>query len=412
MPTFYLRLPLIVSFVSLMTLCLHAQEAATNSLPETNPNFDHAAEAVVFHAEVDKWRETLSLLGEVLVLYHNGDGSLDNKYQDRYRELQFVGRQQFDAAFRSAVKLIDNAPREYFEAAQFLLLAVPHRYQMDWYEGTGEGAEALISLDLEDPKLIEIAGVSFYATAQFDKAERYLKMAEEAGTLDPAFAGLRPSIPDVQELWDRELEFRAADDAKGDLPRVKLVTTRGDVVIELFEDQAPNTVANFIDLVENHQYDGGPFYQVLGRRIAMIGDAAGDRAGSMGFFIDDENVGPEKRTMFRGSLAMAKLPDGDSQVRRTYPDTASSHCFVAYQPLIQANPEHTIFGRVIEGIEHLCALTRLDPSEKQDENAIPKIPDRIVSAEVIRKRSHPYEPKRTPLETADSSVPKSAPNQP
>ena len=134
MPTFYLRLPLILSFVSLMTLCLHAQEAATHALPETNPNFDHAAEAVVFHAEVDKWRETLSQLGEILVLYHNGDGSLDHKYQDRYRELQFVGRQQFDAAFRSAVKLIENAPREYFEAAQFLLLAVPHRYQMDCYE--------------------------------------------------------------------------------------------------------------------------------------------------------------------------------------------------------------------------------------------------------------------------------------
>jgi peptidylprolyl isomerase len=316
------------------------------------------------------------------------------------------GREEFDAVYASALKIIENAPRESLEAAQFLVAAVPYRFSKDWYEGTGEGAEALLRIEYNEPKLSEIAGVSFYATQQYDKASKHLQDAQAKGTLDPMFAALPQTVEQLRQLWGSEAELRARDAAKDDLPRVKLVTTRGDVIIELFEDEAPNTVANFIDLVENGQYDGAPYYQVLDRQIAMAGDATGDRAGGMGFMIADEILGGKNRTMFRGSLAMAKLPDAQSQTRLTYPDTASSHFFLAYQPIIPASSEHMIFGRVIEGLEHCCSFNRIDPTAKKEEGEPEVLPDRILSAEVLRKRNHEYKPLRKSLEEMNATPPK------
>ena len=72
--------------------------------------------------------------------------------------------------------------------------------------------------------------------------------------------------------FGRRQEIRGKEAEADDLPRVLFKTTHGDIVIELFENEAPNTVANFISLVENKKYDGTVFHRVIPNLIAQGGD--------------------------------------------------------------------------------------------------------------------------------------------
>ena len=104
----------------------------------------------------------------------------------------------------------------------------------------------------------------------------------------------RPKVK--QEMAKREAETKADD-----LPRVKLSTSKGDVVVELFENEAPNTVANFIKLVEKGFYDGTPFHRVIGGFMAQGGDPTGTGTGGPGHVIECECGKADARLHFLGS---------------------------------------------------------------------------------------------------------------
>lgn len=352
--------------------------------------FDAEAARAEFREVVDAWGETIGETRAVLIRFHNGTAETEAQYREQFRELQIRGREQFDRSVRLATELLEQDPAGSFLQAQFLLVAAHYRYGRDWFELTGPAAETLMQVETKDPKLPEIAGVSFFATGEFDRAEPHLRDAAQSGNLDAKHAGLLDAIAEYREHWEREQQLRVEDREKGDLPRVRFSTTRGDILVELFEDQAPNTVANFINLVESGYYDQLPFYQVIPSQVAMVGDAADSGPGSAGSYIADENQHPDARAIFRGSLAMAKLPDPQASNVRTLSNTARSHFFFALMPLPQANSEYTVFGRVIEGIDTLSALRRVDPTAKDSEKPTPS-PDRVLSAEVVRKRSHAYQ---------------------
>ncbi len=167
-----------------------------------------------------------------------------------------------------------------------------------------------------------------------------------------------------------------------DLPRVKLTTTKGDIVVELFENEAPNTTANFIRLTEGKFYDGLSFHRVLRGFIAQSGDPLGTGAGGPGYAIDCECVHEDHRCHFAGSLSMAHAG----------PNTGGSQFFLTFAPTPHLNGKHTVFGRVVEGMDVLAKLQRIDPEEPKGE----KKADRIITARVLRIRSHDYEPQTKP----------------
>jgi cyclophilin family peptidyl-prolyl cis-trans isomerase len=72
-------------------------------------------------------------------------------------------------------------------------------------------------------------------------------------------------------------------------------------------------------------------------------------------------------------------------------NTGGSQFFLTFLPTPHLNGVHTAFGRVIEGMDVLAKLQRIDPSDKE---AGPREPDRIIKAEVIRKRDHDYQPRK------------------
>jgi cyclophilin family peptidyl-prolyl cis-trans isomerase len=175
------------------------------------------------------------------------------------------------------------------------------------------------------------------------------------------------------EAWGQELAFRKADAAKGDLPRVRIVTSKGDVLVELFEDDAPNSVKNFVFLARSGFYDGTVFHRVIPFFMAQGGGAKSVEAletpgaGGPGYTIRTE---PSRRKPFRGVIAMA---------RTAAPDTEGSQFFLTTGTAAHLEGEYSIFGRVLEGQEVVDRLV---------------LGDVVKTVEVVRVREgRDYRPK-------------------
>jgi cyclophilin family peptidyl-prolyl cis-trans isomerase len=224
-------------------------------------------------------------------------------------------------------------------------------------------------------------------------------------------AQIRREAVALETLWQAELKLRRQEETADDLPRVKLVidhrrfvtengkintkvesSGKGEVILELFEDQAPNTVANFITLVEKKFYDGTKFFLSEPASLAAGGcpmtrnaDPADDGTGGPGYCIPDEFGLPNARCHFRGSLSM---------VNESEPDSAGCQFMITLVPQPRMNRLFTVFGRVIQGQE---VVDRISQGRTNLEVApfgriIPG--DVIVRAEVLRKRAHPYRVKK------------------
>ncbi|MFL2861306.1 MAG: peptidylprolyl isomerase [Pirellulales bacterium] len=216
-------------------------------------------------------------------------------------------------------------------------------------------------------------------TSELDLAEKFLKAAEEAGVSADKIASLQKAIDHERPKVDSEMAARAAEEKADDLPRVKIETTKGTIIVELFENEAPNTVANFISLVESHFYDGTPFHRVIPQFMAQGGDPTGTGTSGPGYTIDCECELPNARKHFLGSLSMAHAGK----------DTGGSQFFLTFRPTEHLDGRHTVFGRVIKGLDILPKITRTEGPQARPTQ------DKIISAEVIRKRDHAYEPKTT-----------------
>jgi cyclophilin family peptidyl-prolyl cis-trans isomerase len=223
----------------------------------------------------------------------------------------------------------------------------------------------------------------------------------------PAWAAkMRRDAIDMEAALQTERRLRGAEQKAGDLPRVRLLiehrrfargpggaspaiesTGKGEVILELFEDQAPNTVASFLHLVETKVYDGTRFYLAEAATLVAGGDpksrssdAGADGTGGPGYTIADESQRPRARRHFRGSVGVVN----------TGPDTAGSQFYITLVPLPDMDGKFTVFGRVIEGQEVIDRITqgRTNPEVGRYGRLIPG--DLLVRAEVIRKRPHAY----------------------
>jgi cyclophilin family peptidyl-prolyl cis-trans isomerase len=324
--------------------------------------------------------------------------------QDEYRAAgpeQAAGIEKRNAELTERVqamlpKLASAAEAAYLEAPNAdkevgeVLLGIGLQYwRTDNYEEALRVSKMLLDHGFEDKVVYLLAGWSAFCTNDFELAGKYLGMAKQNKLLQrfgEDVAEMASQFLDetafYQKAWKREQDLRAAEAKADDLPRVLLKTTKGEIEVELFENEAPNTVANFISLVQKKFYDGAPFHRVIGQFMAQGGDPTGSGAGGPGYAIACECYRPDYRVHFRGTLSMAHAGR----------DTGGSQFFLTFRPTHHLDGRHTAFGRVTKGIDVLWKLQRIDP---QQPDAKVK-PDRIVEATVVRKRPHPYEPKTLP----------------
>jgi cyclophilin family peptidyl-prolyl cis-trans isomerase len=232
--------------------------------------------------------------------------------------------------------------------------------------------------------VLMMAASAAMLTSDLDATEAYLKKAAAAGVKPEKIAELEQAVATERPKVDEEMAKRAAEAKADDLPRVKITTSQGDVMVELFENEAPNTVANFVSLVEKGFYNGTPFHRVIGGFMAQGGDPTGTGTSGPGYAIACEVGKPGARKHFLGTLSMAHAG----------PNTGGSQFFLTFRPTEHLDGKHTVFGRVIDGFDVLPKLMRT-----QDDQGLPvagAVPDKILKAVVVRKRSHPYEPETLP----------------
>jgi peptidyl-prolyl cis-trans isomerase B (cyclophilin B) len=156
-------------------------------------------------------------------------------------------------------------------------------------------------------------------------------------------------------------------------PVVKMVTSEGDITIEMFEDGAPNTVANFISLVEKKFYDGLTFHRYEPGFVVQGGDPLATGEGGPGYCIRLE----AKLHHELGAIAMA---------REGPPDTAGSQFYFVLDEqrcaaLDTYGGGYAVFGKITKGLDVMNKL---------------RMGAKIVSATVVSKRAHEYVPATLP----------------
>ncbi len=129
-----------------------------------------------------------------------------------------------------------------------------------------------------------------------------------------------------------------------------LVTSRGEIVCELFAKDAPKTVNNFVFLAKENFYDGTTFHRVIADFMVQGGDPTGTGRGGPGYRFEDELKGnPNKHQV--GTLSMANAG----------PNTNGSQFFITHVVTNWLDGKHTVFGKVLKGQDVVNAIKQGDP---------------------------------------------------
>ena len=402
-----------VAFVFIAALNLAAQEAS-----ERVPTKEEIQKLVqipveelaklgpenkAFHGYYDGWIGIIKELQALKLEYQTAKPERAVEIQKKYDEIIERGKKVQPELLKLAFAAFKEAPYKNPYVMNYLFGLVEWEYNRENFEKAVEIFQFLEPYGIPEMSTIlyAYAGCSAALSMQFDLADKWIDKArttvdqetekpvwdafikntsEESqnailGTLGPG------RLPELKKEWEAEQEIRKSQDAETDpekmLPRVLFKTSKGDIVLELFEDEAPNTVANFVSLVEKGFYSNVVFHRVLPFFMAQGGDPTGTGGGGPGYCIDCECYKPSYRKHFRGSISMANAGR----------DTNGSQFFLTTIPTSFLNGRHTVFGRIVEGIDVLAEIKRINP----DDDSKPE-PDKIIEAKVLRSRPHKYEP--------------------
>jgi len=354
-----------------------------------------------FHAAFQGWRELLKELRALKLEYQQAKPDRMIAVEKLYNEKVAEGTKKQPELTELAFKAFEETPyknlyvfihisglidweygRENYEEAVALFqkmekYGIPETHRI-LYPMAGLAALKSMQYELAD-KWLEIAA----AEKVPGKEETYLKLyIDQTDGEDQVSTRTLAMSPMARRNWEKEIEIRKKEEAETDPakqnPQVLLKTNKGDIVLELFEDDAPNTVASFISLVNKGFYKDVVFHRVLPNFMAQGGDPTGTGGGGPGYMFDCECYKPDYRRHFRGSISMANAGA----------NTNGSQFFLTFVPTAMLDGRHTVFGRIVSGMEVLSDIQRVDP-EKEDQPE----PDKILEAKVLRSRPHEYVPQ-------------------
>ena len=133
--------------------------------------------------------------------------------------------------------------------------------------------------------------------------------------------------------------------------KATLHTDKGDILIELFVQQAPKTVNNFVFLAEEGYYDEVIFHRVIKNFMAQTGDPTGTGRGGPGYRFADE-LDPKLKHDKPGVVSMANAG----------PNTNGSQFFITHVPTPWLDGKHSVFGQVTAGMDVVHSIPERDPS--------------------------------------------------
>ncbi|MCX7570032.1 peptidylprolyl isomerase [Tumebacillus sp. DT12] len=156
-----------------------------------------------------------------------------------------------------------------------------------------------------------------------------------------------------------------------------LKTSKGDVTIKLLDDQAPNTVNNFVFLAKDHFYDGVKFHRIIKEFMIQTGDPLGNGRGGPGYKFADEL--PPAKPYAPGIVAMANAG----------PNTNGSQFFIGTgEGVVSLNkqPNYTVFGEVVGGMEAVQAIASTPVGQSETGEKSKPTEDVVIQSVEIQEK--------------------------
>ena len=377
----------------LWPIFIRAQEPADEAAaPAAEASAQSPQELTAFVENFNNYKAKLKELRGLKSEYQTATPQRRDEILDRYKPLVTEAETMQKLLIPQGIEAFRATDGKNVELQHFLLGMFEWQIiKKENYESAYQIAETLISHDafpLPDyAYLYAYAAFAAFNTMHLDQAKEWNAIAKEnkgyvkireldkQDNMKISYA-LEQELPEYEQLWAKEKEIRDKEAAEDTNPRVILHTTKGDITLELFPNEAPQAVGNFMTLVKDGFYTDVPFHRVLPFFMAQGGDPTGTGTGGPGYCIRCECAQPRARMHFRGSISMAHAGR----------NTGGSQFFLTFVPTGFLNGKHTVFGRIIDGMDVLSELQRIDP-EGRDLPA----PDKIVSAEILRGEPTPFE---------------------
>ena len=152
----------------------------------------------------------------------------------------------------------------------------------------------------------------------------------------------------------------------GPHPRVRIATTKGTIVVRLYPEWAPLTVANFLNLVDRGYYDNLRWFRIVPDFVAQTGDPNDNGEGDAGYTIPAEENPLEQRA---GIISMG-LNYTDPPNAHAIRDSAGTQFYITISPQLHLNRDFTVFGEIESGFSNLGRLTERDRMTK-----VERLPD-------------------------------------
>jgi cyclophilin family peptidyl-prolyl cis-trans isomerase len=218
-----------------------------------------------------QWDQTTNRLDQLADQFRAAQPEQRDQIRQQYMALVGQMDDLLPKLSQAAVAAYQAAPNADPDLAQLLVGISANALRNDRYDEAAQLTQMLIDNNCPEKAVYGVAGTAAYCRDDFERAEKYLNIAREADLLEQDGQMYATDIPQAKKLWAQEQQLRKAEAAADDLPRVLMKTSKGDLVIELFENEAPQTVGNFISLVEKGYYNGLTFHRVLPGFMAQGG---------------------------------------------------------------------------------------------------------------------------------------------
>ncbi|HAC89928.1 MAG TPA: hypothetical protein DCF63_04730, partial [Planctomycetaceae bacterium] len=230
----------------LTTGALLAHEQGDESSPElisispTTKPFQDSTQAL---------RQVMGEMLELEVLYHNSDTTKDEvELKERWYRKRDEVYTAYQAMLQTCLAEFLESPNERHPLAAYLYGQLKASVKRSEGQGWLPIAQALLDQRYPADDIISLSVQCCVANNRFDLARApYAKLVEE-GQANAELVKLYQELQSMERAWQRELEVQTMDKSGPPLPQARVHTTKGSFVIELFENQAPEAVANFVHL--------------------------------------------------------------------------------------------------------------------------------------------------------------------
>jgi cyclophilin family peptidyl-prolyl cis-trans isomerase len=319
-----------------------------------------------FEKTKKEWDTNEADLAKVIKDYRTAEATARGPLYREYQALVSLSRRLVAQLKDDSLNAYAAAPNKNDEVVKTIVGLIVNSNRVNDNRGASEMCLLLIENKCDNKLLPFEYGAALFCLGDDEKAAEYLNENTPDGQMS-----------ETAKNCLREIKLRAAEAKADNLPRVKITTNKGDIVLELFENEAPNTVANFISLADSGYYNGTIWHRVIHDFMAQAGKSKDPKKPGPGYRIPCECYEKNHRQHFNGTLAMAHAGR----------DTAGSQFYITYERTFHLDGLHTVFGRVISGTLNLAKLDESGPEGKDDQ---------IIKIEVVRKQEHEYKPKTLP----------------